>query len=64
MWTSMFIFLGLIACSFVVLLFGLVRAGRRADAGEEKIFEIISVPLLHGIIEEEKAATPRVAVAK
>ena len=63
MWISILIFLGLIACSFVVLLFGLVRAGRRADEGEEKILEIISAPLLRGIIEEE-ATVPKVAMAK
>lgn len=63
MWISILIFLGLIACSFVVLLFGLVRVGRRADEGEEKILEIISAPLLRGIIEEE-AAAPKIAAAK
>jgi len=36
------ILLGLSSCSLITLIFGLVRAGRRADEGEERILDIIS----------------------
>ena len=42
MWLLLIILFGLIGCSFIALIFGLMRAGRRADEGEEKILEIIS----------------------
>lgn len=42
MFTFMFIILGLGFCFFIALIFSLVKAGRRADEGEEKILDIIS----------------------
>jgi hypothetical protein len=42
MWLLIFTFLGLSVCCFVILVFGLVRAGRRADEGEERIASILT----------------------
>ena len=42
MWLLLLISFGLVICFFVILIFGLVKAGRRADEGEEKILKIIS----------------------
>ena len=42
---------GLGCCALVVLIFGLMGAGRRADEGEEKILKII-LPASH--IKEQR----------
>ena len=41
MWLLLLILLGLGSFFFITLILGLVRAGRRADEGEERISEII-----------------------
>jgi len=41
MMTFIFIILGLGFCFFVALMFSLVKAGRRADIGEEKILDML-----------------------
>jgi len=56
MWLPLLILFGLIGCFFITLIFGLMRAGRRADEGEEKILEIIS-PAPRGSITEDSADT-------
>jgi hypothetical protein len=33
-----------VACCFILLIFAIVSAGRRADEGEEKLLEIIWSP--------------------
>ena len=38
----LFALLGLGACFFTIIVFSLIKAGRRADEGEEKILRIIS----------------------
>jgi len=40
-WLLLILF-GLGSCSLITLIFGLVRAGRRADEWEERILRIIS----------------------
>lgn len=52
MWLLLIILFGLIGCSLIVLIFGLMRAGRRADEGEEKILEVMSPAPLHSIAED------------
>ena len=42
MWLLMFTLLGLGVCCFGIFVFGLLRAGRRADEGEERIARILT----------------------
>jgi hypothetical protein len=42
MWWLSIILLGLGSCFSITLIFGLLRASRRADEGEERILKIIS----------------------
>lgn len=41
-WSLLLLSFGLSVCFFAVLILSLVKAGRRADEGEEKILEILS----------------------
>ena len=42
MWWFLIIFLGLAIGFFITSIFALMKAGRRADEGEERILEVIS----------------------
>jgi hypothetical protein len=74
MWLLLLTLFGLIGCSLITLIFGLMRAGRRADEGEEKILEIMSPASRESITEDSadaqtqhapmSASTPKAPVAK
>jgi len=42
MWLLMFTLFGMGVCCFGIFVFGLVRTGRRADEGEERITRILT----------------------
>jgi hypothetical protein len=42
MWWLLLLLCSLVGCFLIVLILGLLRAGRRADEAEEKLLEIIS----------------------
>ena len=44
MWLLLLVLLGLGSCFFITLIFGLLKAGRRADEGEERILKLILPP--------------------
>lgn len=42
MWTFLIVLFIILGCLFLIrLIFGLMRAGRRADEGEEKLLDIM-----------------------
>lgn len=58
MWLFLLILFGLGGCSFIIILvFGLIRAGRRADEWEERILTIISPESPDNTTATENTAT-------
>ncbi len=45
MWPFVFILLGLGSGFLIILIFGLMKAGKRADEGEDKIIDCMSLTL-------------------
>ena len=56
MWVLVSILIGLGSVGFIVLIFGLMKAGRRADEGEEKILELMNPPCSQSKKAEEDKA--------
>ena len=51
-------------CLFTILIFSLMKAGRRADEGEEKILEVLSSAPPSSDIEDATAQVSEVFVAR
>ena len=54
---------GLISCFLIVLIFGLLRAGRRADEVEESILRIISPTMQSSVNKQNRQAAWSVSKA-
>ena len=63
-WSLLFLSLGMSVCLFTILIFSLMKAGRRADEGEEKILEILSSARPSSDIENATAQISEVSVAR
>ncbi len=63
-WSLLFFSFGLGVSLFVTLIFSLMKAGRRADEGEERILEILSSKRASSDAEGRTAQLAEVSIAE
>ncbi len=55
---------GIVVCCFILMIFALVSAGRRADEGEQKLFELISPLAAETKLETKETELANASVAQ
>ena len=63
-WSLLFLSFGMSVCLFAILIFTLMKAGRRADEGEEKILEVLSSVQPNSDITDATAQISEVPLAR